>query len=69
MSDDEWITKGAGADKDNFSNWNLTKKGLLITFEPYQVAAYAAGSQTVIIPYDKLKSVLKKDGIVSQIAK
>ncbi len=69
MSDDEWIGKGASADKDNFSNWNLTKKGLLITFEPYQVAAYAAGPQTVIIPYDKLKSVLKKDGIVSQIAK
>ncbi|CAN5758107.1 hypothetical protein BH20ACI4_BH20ACI4_23870 [soil metagenome] len=69
MSDDEWITKGAGAEKENFSNWNLTKKGLLITFEPYQVAAYAAGPQTVIIPYDKLKNSLKKDGIVSQIAK
>lgn len=69
MSDDEWISKGAGADKENFGNWNLTKKGLLITFEPYQVAAYAAGSQTVIIPYDKLKNLLKKDGIVLQIAK
>lgn len=69
MSDDEWISRGAGAEKENFSNWNLTKKGLMITFEPYQVAAYAAGPQTVIIPYDRLKSLLKKDGIVSQIAK
>lgn len=69
MSDDEWVSKGAGAEMENFSNWNLTKKGLMITFEPYQVAAYAAGPQTVIIPYDRLKDSLKKDGIAAQIAK
>ena len=28
----------------------MTKKGLLITFPPYQVAAYAYGPQTVIVP-------------------
>lgn len=69
MSDDEWISKGAGADAGNFQSWNLTKKGLMFTFSPYQVAAYAAGSQTVIIPYDKLKSILRKDGITAKLFK
>ena len=59
MSDDEWIKNGAGADADNYRSWNITKKGLLINFDPYQVAAYAAGSQEVIIPYEKLKDILR----------
>ena len=67
MSDEEWISRGAGADADNFRSWNLTKKGLMFTFDQYQVAAYAAGPQTVIIPYEKLKSILKKDGINERI--
>ena len=61
MSDDEWIGKGAGADAENYMSWNLTKKGLMISFDPYQVAAYAAGMQTVIIPYSKLAEVWRKD--------
>lgn len=69
MQDDEMINDGAGAKADNFSNWNLTKKGLMFTFEPYQVAAYAAGTQTVIIPFEKLKDILRKDGTAAQLAK
>lgn len=61
MSDDDWIANGAGADAENFKSWNLTKKGLMITFDPYQVAAYAAGMQTVIIPYSELAGVWRKD--------
>ena len=69
MSDDEMIREGAGADAKNFSNWNLSKNGLLITFDQYQVAAYAAGSPTVVVPYEKLKDILRKDGIAAKIAK
>lgn len=69
LSDDEWISKGAAADAENFSNWNLTKKGLMFTFESYQVASYAAGPQTVIFPYEKLKDILRKDGITAQFVK
>ena len=43
----------------NFAHWNLTKRGLLITFDPYQVAPYAAGPQSVTIPYAKLRSLMK----------
>lgn len=65
MSDAEWIEKGAGAEAENYGSWNLTKKGLMITFDPYQVAAYAAGAQTVIIPYSKLTEVWRKDKMYS----
>lgn len=65
MSDDEWLKTGAGAKAENYSSWNLTKKGLMINFDPYQVAAYAAGMQTVIVPYDKLRAVWRKDGAFS----
>jgi len=57
MTDEEWISNGAGAKAENYTTWNLTRKGLMITFDPYQVAAYAAGSQTVIIPYEKLNGL------------
>jgi len=61
MSDDDWIKNGAGPSAENYSSWNLTKKGLMITFDPYQVAAYAAGMQNVMIPYSKLENVWRKD--------
>lgn len=61
MSDEDWIKTGAGAKVENFSSWNLTKKGLMFTFDPYQVAAYAAGMSQVIIPYSQLKTVWRKD--------
>ena len=60
-ADDEWIRTGAGPAAENFQSWNLTKKGLMISFDPYQVGPYAAGSFTVIVPFEKLKSVIKKD--------
>ena len=59
LSDDDWIATGAEAKEENYKSWNLTKKGLMITFDPYQVAAYAAGTQTVIIPYSKLKGIMR----------
>lgn len=69
MSDDEWLSKGAAPEADNYRSWNLTKKGLMVSFDQYQVAAYAAGPQTVIVPYSKLQSVLRKSGVVAELAK
>ncbi len=64
MSDDEWIKTGAGAKAENYASWNITKKGLMFTFDPYQVAAYAAGSFTVIVPFSRLKSVLSQNNVL-----
>ncbi len=63
MSDDDWIKNGAGAKVENFESWNLTKKGLMFSFDPYQVAAYAAGSFSVIVPFDKLKPYFNSTGM------
>jgi hypothetical protein len=56
------FAEGATAKADNYQNWNLTKKGLMFTFDPYQVWPYAVGSQTVIVPYAVLKEMAKSDG-------
>jgi hypothetical protein len=63
MTDDEWLATGAGPKAENFKSWSLRKTGVLITFDPYQVAAYAAGPQEVFIPYDELKNLLRADSI------
>ncbi len=53
----------------NFQNWNLTEKGLRLSFAPYDVAPYAAGPQEVLIPFGELQSLVNtEDGFGSFIA-
>jgi hypothetical protein len=58
---------GATAKAENYRNWNLTKKGLMFTFDPYQVGPYAAGPQTVIVPYAELKGLARPDGLIAKM--
>lgn len=67
--EDDWIKRGAGPELSNYDNWTITKKGLNITFDPYQVAAYAAGPQRVVVPYSSLKDIIKPDGPIGQFVK
>ena len=67
--DDRDIEDGASAREDNYRSWNITQKGLLITFDAYQVGPYAAGPQTVVIPYATLKSIVKPDGALAPFVK
>ncbi len=69
MIDDEMMKSGAAARADNYRAWAITKKGLWITFDPYQVAAFAAGPQHVLVPYAALKDLIKPDGPVGSFAK
>ena len=64
--DEDWIKRGAAAELTNYDNWTITKKGLGITFDPYQVASYAAGPQNVVVPYSALKEIAKPDGALAQ---
>jgi len=50
------FSSGADSLPENYRNWNLTYEGLLITFDEYQVAPYAAGKQQVLIPFDVLRA-------------
>lgn len=53
---------GATPTTDNYRNWNITSDGLLVTFDEYQVAPYAAGPQAVVIPYKQLAQIIQPDG-------
>ena len=46
---------GTSKVSDNFSNFVLTKEGLLIFFKRYQVAPYYKGEFEVLIPYKYVK--------------
>ncbi len=53
---------GATPTLQNYRNWNITADGLVITFDEYQVAPYAAGPQTVVIPYSALAPIIQPNG-------
>jgi hypothetical protein len=69
MVDEEMMKTGASPRADNYQACAITKKGLWVTFDPYAVAAYAAGPQHVLIPYSALKDILKPDGPVAPFAR
>jgi hypothetical protein len=69
MLDDDWIQRGASAEANNFRSWTITRKGLGINFDSYQVAPYAAGPQFVLVPYSALKEIIRPDGPLAQFAK
>ena len=67
--DEQWVMSGAGPEEKNFSSFNVTDKGLLITFDEYQIDCYAAGPSEVFVPYsvfteninDRFRKVLSID--------
>ena len=65
---EDQIKEGAAPRADNYAAWTITRKGLWITFDPYQVAAYAAGPQHVLVLYSTLKSIVKPDGAIGNLA-
>lgn len=69
MLDADMMKSGTSARADNYKSWAIAKKGLWITFDPYQVAAFAAGPQYVLVPYSALKDLIKPDGPVGSFAK
>lgn len=68
MIDEEMMKTGAAPRADNYQACAMTKKGLWVTFDPYQVAAYAAGPQYVLVPYPALKDIIKPDGPLATLA-
>lgn len=53
---------GAAPIEVNYVVWTITPEGLRITFNEYQVAAYAAGAQTVSVPYEVVRDLIALDG-------
>ena len=59
---DEMLKDGTAPTAKNYESWTITKRGIGINFDPYQVAPYAAGPQFVMVPYSALKDLIKPDG-------
>jgi hypothetical protein len=66
---DDLIQSGAGASPKNYRSWKITRTGLGINFDPYQVGPYAAGAHYVLVPYATLKEVINPEGPIGQFAK
>lgn len=61
----ESFISGADPLPENYARWNLSNEGfLVVTFDEYQVAPYAAGPQTVTIPISQLQSIANPNGIL-----
>jgi hypothetical protein len=62
------FTDGAQPTVENYRNWNISPGGLMITFDEYQVAPYAAGPQMVTVPYSELRGLINPEGVLEQFA-
>ena len=69
MLDDSSIQSGAGPTPKNYDSWTITKRGLGINFDAYQVGPYAAGPQFVMVPYSAIKDQVNPDGPIGQFVK
>lgn len=69
MLDEESIQNGAGPNAKNYQSWTITKRGLGINFDSYQVGPYVAGPQFVLIPYSAIKDAIKPDGPIGTFVK
>lgn len=56
--DEDWVTLGAGPEAKNFKSFNLTSRGILLTFDEYQVGSYAEGPTEMHVPFDALGGLL-----------
>lgn len=63
------IRQGAGPKAENFSSWTMNRDGITLHFEPYKVAAYAAGPQHVVIPWNQLSEILDSSGPAASLYK
>jgi hypothetical protein len=61
------FAEGAQPKPENYSRWNITPNGLMITFDAYQVAPYAAGPQVVQIPIGQLLPIVDPNGPLKSI--
>lgn len=59
------IRQGAAPRAENFDAWTMDRSGVTLHFEPYQVAAYAAGPQHVDIPWREMADMLRVDGLAA----
>jgi len=60
---------GAEPTLENYDVWALSADGILIIFDEYQVAPYAAGPQQVIVPFDIFADIIHPQGPIGQLSR
>lgn len=55
------LNEAVSPKEENFSNWSIIAEGLKITFNEYQVGPGCIGIIDIIIPFDDLQPILRKD--------
>lgn len=65
---EDMFKDGSAPTAKNYESWTITKRGIGVNFDPYQVAPYAAGPQFVMVPYSALKELIKSDGPLAGFA-
>jgi hypothetical protein len=61
--------EGWNVDEDSFElngNFAITTGGLLFGFQEYEIGSYVQGSPQVLIPYSKIKNLVKQGGILTR---
>lgn len=65
MTEEEWIETGSMPSPENYNtNVGFSEDALLVVYQSYQVAPYALGQITVLIPYDKLRGIVDSEGLL-----
>lgn len=50
------LNQGTAPTAANYAVWNIYKNSLMLTFQPYQIAAYVYGAPTILVPLQQLSS-------------
>jgi hypothetical protein len=56
---DNWFNEGTAPRARNFKNWNIVPDGILISFEDYQVSSHSFGQPELIVPYARIRPVMR----------
>lgn len=61
VSNEQWMRAGTKPKSENYACWNAARSGLQITFGEYQVGPGCVGLVSVVVPYDHLRGILRRD--------
>jgi hypothetical protein len=62
------VDEGTSPLLTNYNNWAITRTGLRITFNQYQVALAGPTLPTIVVPWSALRSVMNTTGPVAAMA-
>lgn len=60
LTTEQWLADGTEPIVENFRRFALDEAGLIIYFDPYQLAAYAAGFQSAYIQGTDLRGIIRE---------